>query len=62
MLTDDGDKLVEELYAAGVPASVIGSTNEGNDKMIQNRNEVRYLEPAVPDEILKISFIKEENK
>lgn len=62
MLTEDGDKLVEELYAAGISSSVIGSTNGGNDKIIQNGDEVRYLEPAVPDEILKISFIKEENK
>lgn len=52
----DGNKLVRELEAAGIPASVIGNTNHSKDRIIRNQDEIRYLEPTVPDEILKIKF------
>lgn len=57
MLASDGRGLVRALEAEGIPAAIIGSTNGGNDKVIINKDETRYLEPAGPDEILKISFI-----
>lgn len=57
MLTQDGQKLVENLENSGIPAFMIGSTNDGNDKIIVNQDETRYLEPPVPDEIYKLSFI-----
>lgn len=56
MLTQDGQRLVKNLKAEGIEAVVIGSTNEGNDKIIRNRDETRYLEPPAPDEIFKLSF------
>lgn len=57
MLTQKGQELAEKLEEAGIAASVIGSTNDGNDKLIANQDEIRYLEPPVPDEIYKIAFI-----
>ncbi len=50
----DGEGLVLELEKAGVPATVIGCLNEGNDKIIQNGEEERYLELPQSDEILRI--------
>lgn len=57
MLTQDGQGLVKNLEAEGIFACVIGNTNAGNDKIIANQEEIRYLEPPVPDEIYKLSFI-----
>ncbi len=56
MLSRDGKRLVENLENEGINASLIGSTNDGNDKIIVNQEEIRYLEPPVPDEIHKILF------
>lgn len=49
-----GTELVETLKEKGVPAFVIGRTKAGNDKIVVNQDETRYLEPPGPDEILKI--------
>ena len=57
MLTSDGRGLVRALETEGIPAVIVGNTNKGNDKVIVSKDETRYLEPAGPDEILKISFI-----
>lgn len=54
MLTRDGQRLVKDLEAEGISAFVIGSTNDGNDKIIVNQEETRYLEAPVPDEIYKL--------
>lgn len=56
IVTPDGETLVKELEEAGIPAAVIGQTNNSNDKVVTNREEVRYLEPTQPDEIMKLSF------
>lgn len=56
MVTDCGERLVKALEDEGIPATIIGSTNGGNDRIIANQEETRYLEPAKPDEIYKISF------
>ena len=47
---------VEGLKETGVSAAVIGKTTGSNDKIIRNEEEVRFLEPTKPDEILKVSF------
>lgn len=52
----DGEGLVERLKETGVFAAVIGKTTDNNDKIIRNEEEVRFLEPTKPDEILKVSF------
>lgn len=54
--TTDGEGLVEKLMETGVFAAVIGRTTDSNDKIIRNEEEVRFLEPTKPDEILKVSF------
>ena len=54
--TDNGGQLVAELSEKGIPAAVIGRTTEGNDKILQNEDEIRYLEPAREDEIYKIKL------
>lgn len=57
MLTWDGQQLVEDLEAEGICSSIIGSTNDGNDKIISNHEEIRYLEAPVPDEIYNLTFV-----
>lgn len=52
--TDRGHALVDALKAAGIHAAVIGKTTSGNDKIIVNDGEVRYLEPPKSDELYKI--------
>lgn len=56
MLVKDGEEMVEKLEQEGIFSAVIGKTTEGNDKVIFNEEETRYLEPAKPDEIYKINF------
>lgn len=56
MVTEDGNGLTAALEKAGVSASVIGAVNDGNDKLIINGEETRYLGPVVSDEIYKIRF------
>ncbi len=45
MLTDDSHALIEALEQQGIPAAVIGMTTDGNDKVILNDDEKRFLEP-----------------
>ncbi len=54
MAAADGEELVRKLGEEGIPAFVIGKAKAGNDKIIVNEDEVRYLEPPGPDEILKV--------
>jgi len=56
MVAQDGEKLVEELQKENIPATVIGRITSGNDKVVVNGEETRFLEPAKPDEIWKIDF------
>lgn len=56
MVTEDGEGLVEKLTEAGIPACVAGYTTNGNDKVVRNQEETRFLGPAVRDEINKLSF------
>lgn len=49
-----GNELVEKLAKKGIPAAVIGRATEGNDRIIINGDETRYLEPALSDELYKI--------
>lgn len=45
MLTDDSHALLEALEEQGIAAAVIGVTTDGNDKVILNDDEKRFLEP-----------------
>ena len=52
--TEDGEKLVEALSEKGIPARVIGRLEAGNDRLIVNGEESRFLERPQADEILRI--------
>lgn len=45
MVTSDGLGLVSELKKSGIDAYVIGKITEGNDRVVINEDEKRFLEP-----------------
>ena len=51
MTAEDGQKLVDDLAAAGVPAVVVGRTTDSNDRLILNDDEVRYLDRPHADSL-----------
>ena len=51
---DDGYALAEYLEKAGIPAAVIGRAVPGNDRVVRNGEEKRFLGPVRMDEIHKI--------
>ncbi|MBP3459383.1 MAG: AIR synthase family protein [Lachnospiraceae bacterium] len=52
--TSHGNLLVDELQKQGIPAAVIGRAVEGNDRVVVNGEEQRFLEPAGSDQLYKI--------
>jgi hydrogenase maturation factor len=54
MVTDKANALVNELNKNGIPAAVIGRITEGNDRIIINEDEKRFLEPPKSDELYKV--------
>ena len=46
----DGTTLVRRLEEAGIPSAIIGKAVEGNDRIIRNGEEKRFLEPPKTDE------------
>ena len=52
--TPRGSDLIEAMVREHIPATVIGKTTKGNDRIIRNGEEERYLEPPKSDEINKI--------
>lgn len=54
MASPDGNTLVRELEKAGVHAVVIGKATTGNDRVLLNEEERRFLEPPKPDELYKV--------
>lgn len=55
MASGDGNRLVRELNLAHIPAAVIGKATEGNDRVLWNEEERRFLEPPKTDELYKVS-------
>lgn len=51
---DNGWALVRELEKSGIPAAVIGAFTSGNDRVIRNGEECRYLDKPQMDEIYKV--------
>ncbi|MDE6127968.1 MAG: hydrogenase maturation factor, partial [Lachnospiraceae bacterium] len=51
MTADNGESLVQALEAAQIPAVVIGKITEGNDRVVINDEEKRFLERPKADEI-----------
>ncbi len=56
MATDDGDMLVKELAKVGIPATVIGRATDNNDRILNNQDEIRYLDTPQRDEVYR--FLK----
>lgn len=54
MAAKDGNHLVRELEKAGIKATVIGKATEGNDRVLLNEDERRFLEPPKTDELYKV--------
>lgn len=54
MAAADGNGLVHRLEQAGIPAVIIGRATEGNDRVILNGEEKRFLDLPQADEIHKI--------
>ena len=44
MTAEDGEAIVHALEAAGIPAAVIGKLTDGQDRIIRNEEEVRFLD------------------
>ncbi|SET41439.1 AIR synthase family protein [[Clostridium] polysaccharolyticum] len=51
--TDKGNALVEALKNEGISSAIIGRVIKGNDRIIINEDEKRYLEPPKTDELYK---------
>jgi hydrogenase maturation factor len=54
MVTGDGGVLVDALAREGIPAVIVGRTTDGNDRVLWNEDEKRYLDLPKPDQIYKI--------
>ena len=54
LATEDGKALVRVLEEAEIPACIIGTLTEGNDRVIINDDEQRFLELPQADEIHKV--------
>ncbi len=54
MASPDGNMLVRELARAGIHAAVIGKAVAGNDRVLCNEEERRFLEPPKTDELYKV--------
>lgn len=54
MAAADGNHLVRELKKAGIPAAVIGKATAGNDRVLLNGEERRFLEPPKTDELYRV--------
>ena len=45
MAAEDGNRLVMDLAKEGIPAVVVGKATAGNDRVLINEEERRFLEP-----------------
>ena len=52
IVTDKANLLVERLKEQGIASAVIGRITEGNDRIVINGDERRYLEPAKSDRVV----------
>ncbi len=54
MASQDGNQLVQDLEKAGIPAVVVGKATAGNDRVLRNGEEQRFLEPPKTDELYRV--------
>ncbi len=50
----DGYGLVRKLKQAGIEAAVVGKATDGNDRILRNGEDTRYLDKPQSDELYKI--------
>lgn len=62
MVTRDGNGLVDRLLEQGIPAVVVGHLTTGNDKIIRNGEEIRFLDRPQVDEIYRMRSLWQEDK
>ncbi|MCM1040144.1 MAG: AIR synthase family protein [Ruminococcus sp.] len=58
MTTEDGNGLVLALEKEGIPATVVGKTTAGNDRVLWNEEEKRFLELPKADQIYQLKHDK----
>lgn len=54
MAAADGSEVVRQLERAGIHAAIIGVATDGNDRVLINEEERRFLETAQTDELYKV--------
>ncbi len=54
MTADNGYDLVRAIEKTGIKATVIGKVTDGNDRVLINEDEKRFLEPPKSDELYKV--------
>jgi hydrogenase maturation factor len=54
MAADDGNALVRAIEEAGGRATIIGKATGGNDRVLRNGEEFRFLETTQTDELWKL--------
>nr|MBQ8253176.1 hydrogenase maturation factor [Lachnospiraceae bacterium] len=54
MVAKDGETLADALCENGVEAAVIGTVTGSNDRIIENGEEIRYMDLPKPDQIRKL--------
>lgn len=54
MAAGDGNMLVRELKKQKIAAAVVGKAAKGNDRVLINEEERRFLEPPKTDELYKV--------
>jgi hydrogenase maturation factor len=54
MAAKDGSALVREIERAGGRATIIGKATEGNDRILRNGEDYRFIETTQTDELWKI--------
>ncbi|NBH14999.1 hydrogenase maturation factor [Lachnospiraceae bacterium] len=54
MASPDGNALLRELEKAGIHAVLIGKATQGNDRVLLNGEERRFLEPPKTDELYRV--------
>lgn len=57
MAAENGHDLVRDLEKIGVCAAVIGKAVKGNDRVVINDDERRFLEPPKSDELYKVNCL-----
>ena len=57
MATDNANQLIEQLKQYGIKGTIIGKVIKGNDRIIRNEEEQRFLDLPKTDEIYKLDII-----